>query len=535
MFDLIIKKGMIYDGTGAEPYLGDIGVIGDRIEAVGDLSSAVGRVVLQAEGKAIAPGFIDIHSHSDPTILANPRAESKIRQGVTTEVPGQCGSSAAPIYRDGLETVRYSYEKFGVAVDWNTMAEYYDRVNHAGVSVNVAPLIGLGTVRMSVVGHEARRATSLEMDMMKDLIRESMKAGAFGVSSGLIYPPGCFTETNELIELAKTAGEFGGIYVTHIRGESDALIESVAEAIAIGKAAGVKVHISHHKAAGVQNWGKVDLTLKMIEEANAQGVDVAFDVYPYVAGNTSITALIPAWAHDGGTDVLLKRLNDQNIRDQLTAELETGIPGWENFAKAAGWDNILIVRLESPGNKYLEGKTIAEAASIRKQAPQEFVYDLILEEKGQTVSIVMFMMCEDDVEKVLAHPLAMIGSDSGTVAPYGVLSAGKPHPRAYGTFARVLGRYVRERGIMPLAEGIHKMTWASAQRMCIKGRGKIEKGYYADLVLFDPDTIMDQATFQDPHQYAIGVDSVVVNGKVTVYQGEHTGVTAGRMLKMDCD
>ncbi len=535
MFDLIIRNGYILDGSGQPGFPGDVAVHGDRIAAVGALEGLPAAHVIDADGCVIAPGFIDIHSHSDPTVLANPRVESKVRQGVTTEVTGQCGSSAAPVQGVGRETVAAAYEKHGVAVTWESLEEYREHVAEQGIALNLAPLIGLGTVRMSVMGHDARDALPEEMAGMQDLVRQGMADGAFGVSSGLIYPPGCFTPTAELTELAHTAGEQSGIYVSHIRGESDTLVESVAEAIQIGSDAGVRVHISHHKAAGKRNWGKVKTTLQMMNEARCAGIDIGFDVYPYIAGNTSLATVIPAWAHDGGTDALLERLGDPAVRSRLTEEIHNGIPGWENFAGSAGWENILIGRVESAANKHLEGISIADAAVRRGQSPEDTVYDLILEEKGETISIVLFLMCEEDVERVLAHPLATVGSDSGAAAPYGVLSAGKPHPRAYGTFPRVLGQYVRERRIMSLPEAIKKMTGASAERMGIANRGLIRPGFYADLTVFDPETIADRATFSNPHQYPTGIHYVVVNGTVVLEQGEHTGALPGRVLRKNAD
>jgi N-acyl-D-amino-acid deacylase len=531
MFDLIIRNGYILDGSGQAGYPGDVAVSGDRIAAVGALDAVEAVRIIDADGCVIAPGFIDIHSHSDPTVLANPRVESKIRQGVTTEVTGQCGSSAAPVQGAGKETVRTAYEKHGVKVDWESLQEYRERVEEQGISLNLAPLIGLGTVRMSAMGHDARDANPEELARMQALVRQAMADGAFGVSSGLIYPPGCFTPTTELIELARTAGEQDGIYVSHIRGESDTLLESVAEAIRIGEDADVRVHISHHKAAGKRNWGKIERTLHMMDEARCTGLDIGFDVYPYIAGNTSLATVIPAWAHDGGTEALLSRLRDPGVRSRLTEEIREGIPGWENFAGSAGWENILIGRVESAGNKHLEGVSVAEAALHRGQSPEDTVYDLILEEKGETISIVMFLMCEEDVERVLAHPLATVGSDSGAAAPYGILSAGKPHPRAYGTFPRVLGQYVRERRIMSLPEAVRKMTGASAERMDIRNRGQIRPGYYADLTVFDPETITDRATFSNPHQYPTGIHFVVVNGTVVLEGEEHTGALPGRVLR----
>ncbi len=530
MYDVIIKNGIIADGTGKEVYKGDVAIAGEKIAAIGDLDSSQSQKVIDVDQKVIAPGFIDIHSHSDATLLANPLAESKVRQGITTEVTGQCGTSAAPVMGEGLKSIQKLYDKFDVQIQWNTVAEYRAELEKKRVSVNTAPLIGLGTVRMDVMGHASRAASEEELKNMEKVIDQGMSEGAFGVSSGLIYPPGCFSSTEELVRMARVVAKYNGLYVSHIRGESETLIASVKEAIDIGERSGARVHISHHKAAGKDNWGKVEETLGMIDDARCRGIDVAFDVYPYIAGSTSLVTLIPSWAHEGGTEALLTRLKDEKIRGRLKKEIREGIEGWENFAAAAGWENILIVRLESDKNKTFEGKTIEEAAKLRDQTPMDTIFDLVLEEEGQTVSMVMFLMCEKDVEQVMKHHAAHIGSDSATVAPYGILGSGKPHPRTYGTFPRVLGKYVREREVLPLAEAIKKMTGASADRMGMKGRGYIQAGNYADIVVFDQHQIEDQATFSAPHQYGKGIHYVWVNGELVVCEGEHTKKGPGKAL-----
>ncbi|MGI5839125.1 MAG: N-acyl-D-amino-acid deacylase family protein [bacterium] len=530
MLDILIKDGEIYDGMGGKPFRGDIAVAGGKIVEISRLEGAQAAETIDAAGLAVAPGFIDSHSHSDPTLLANPRAESKIRQGVTTEVIGQCGSSAAPLYGEAAAVVARSYEKHGLRVDWKTLADYAERLNGNGVAVNVAPLTGQGTVRMGVVGQEERPATPEEMNGMKRVLSQAMEEGSFGLSTGLIYPPGCFTPTAELIELARVASDYGRIYVSHIRGESDTLLAAVEEAIEIGRRAAVPVQISHHKAAGKNNWGKIEQTLAMIDRARSEGINVTFDVYPYIAASTSLATLIPAWAHSGGMSALLTRLRDKATRQRLAAEIRNGIPGWENFAGAAGWENVLVVRLESAANKSLEGKTMAEIAAERGKTAEETAFDLTLEEDGETISTVLFLMREADVEMALRHPAAMIGSDSGTVATYGVLSAGRPHPRAYGTFSRVLGFYTRERRVLELPEAISKMTAKPAAKFNLRGRGSLTAGMHADIAVFDPDTVIDRATFTAPHQYAAGVKHVIVNGKMAIRDGEHTGTLAGRVL-----
>jgi len=470
----------------------------------------------------VSPGFIDMHSHSDVHLLINPLAESKIRQGVTTEVTGNCGSSPAPITKENFELFKRRYGPLAEEIpwDWRTFGEYLDKLQGNGVAVNVAPLQGHGTIRIAVMGYDNRQPTSTEMERMQDLVAEGMKAGAFGLSTGLIYPPSCYAETQELIELCRVVARFGGYYSSHIRGEGRTLIDAVKEAITIGERAGVPVEISHRKAWGRDNWGKVKETLKLIEEAQYRGVDVTCDVYPYTASSTGLGASISPWAHEGGIEKMLERLKDPEIRLRLKREMEA--------QDQAGWDKVLIAQCEE--NKDYVGKTIQETAQSRGMDPYDFVFNFLIEEKG-SVATVSFAMHPEDVAMVIGHPVSMIGSDGYSLTPYGVLGKGKPHPRSYGTFPRVLAKYVREEGVLSLEESIYKMTGLPARKLGLKDRGIIAEEACGDLVIFDPSEVEDAATFQEPHQYPKGIKYVMVNGQIVVEEGEHTRAKPGKVLR----
>jgi len=551
---LIIVGGTVVDGTGGPSFPADLVIDGDRIvdiirrpeastKEINPAATAGGPTfdgftfarrdeyqLLEATGLVVAPGFIDAHSHSDLSLLQNPRAESKIRQGVTTEVIGQCGSSAAPLYGGAAkERSEFLGRTGGLQINWSSLGDYLTEVEKKGVAVNVAPMVGHGNLRASVLGWEPRAATPAELEEMKNLLRRSLEEGALGLTTGLIYPPGSYAPTEEIIALAEVVAAYGGIYGSHIRGESDNLLEAVKEGIRIGREAGIFVEISHHKAAGRRNWGKTTVTLEMMETARREGVAVGCDVYPYTAASTSLSSLVPNWAQAGGKGAFLARLRDPAIRARLKEEIQKGIPGWENFIAAAGFENILITRTNRPESD-LPGKTLAEIARERQADPTEVVFDLLIEEEAN-IGMVLFFMQEEDVRRVLRYSEAVIGSDASAAAPYGWLGQGKPHPRAYGTFARVLGHYVRQEGWLTLEEAVRKMTGQTAARYGLKGRGLIARGYYADLVIFDPAAIADRATYQEPHQYADGIHYVIVNGTISVAKGEHTGALAGRVLR----
>jgi N-acyl-D-amino-acid deacylase len=524
MYDLIIRNGRIIDGTGAGWFEGDVAIKAGKIAAVGKLSSETATRIIEAQGQAIAPGFIDMHTHSDAPILANPKAESKVRQGVTLEVIGNCGSSLAPLFGSAIETCQKALANLDVKLTWDTMGGYMDAVDAAKPSINIAPLIGLGTLRRGVVGNDNRSATADEMVQMQKAIAQAMQEGAFGVSSGLIYPPGSFADLPELIELSKAAAQAGGFYATHMRNEDDRLEEAVAEAIAIGEGAGIPVQISHHKAVKPANWGKIVSTLKMIDSARERGIEVSADQYPYIAGSTGLATAIPLWAHDGGPKALLARLQDPAVRAKIRAEIEA------EPTIGGGWDRIVAMRFRQDRNKKFEGKNCVEIGQMRGQTPVDAVMDILIEENLETGQII-FGMCEEDVHTVMRHPLVMVGSDGSTIAPYGVTGLGKPHPRSYGTFPRVLAKYVREEKVLTLEEAVRKMTSLTARKLGLWDRGLIRPGMVADIVVFNPQTVQDVATFDDPHQYPAGIPFVVVAGEVVIDSGDHTGATPGKALR----
>ncbi len=529
-FDIVIKNGRIIDGTGNPWFKRDIGIGEGKIKEIGSVKR--GETIIDAEGMVVSPGFIDIHNHSDFTILAYPNAESYIMQGVTTAVVGNCGASMAPVNPENLELLKrylspFLVHGFNYGWNWRTLGEYYKKVEEKGVSMNLAPLVGHGTIRIAVKGFDASDPSEEEMSEMKRLLVEALKDGAYGLSSGLIYPPGAYAKTKELIELAKVVAEYGGVYASHIRSESDTLIEAVSEAIDIGKKSGIPVEISHHKAAGRGNWGKVNATLRMMEQAREDGVEVNCDVYPYTAGSTTITSLLPTWVLEGGTEKMMERLRDKKTRERIRREfLEDRIRG-ENWIKSAGLDGILIS--SCPPNTKYEGKNLEDILKEKNMLdkPYEGVFDFILEIRGEA-TIVIFAMSEEDLSTVISNPLSSICSDSWLTRPS---AGGKPHPRVYGTFPRVLGKYVRQNGLIRIEEAIRKMTSLPATKIGLKNRGLIKEGFQADIVVFDPAHIIDKATYEDPHKYPEGINYVIVNGKVVVENGNHTGARPGKILR----
>jgi N-acyl-D-amino-acid deacylase len=531
-FTLLIKDARIVDGSGRKAFRGSIRVEEKHIIEVvkGPSTASVDRII-DASGLVACPGFIDMHSHSDFSLLVNPLAESKVRQGVTTEVIGNCGGSAAPLNdllkEDILETTPMLKEA-RLRLAWTTMGEYMNTMQRKGVALNVAPLVGNANIRVFVLGFENRLPTRNELEEMKKILAQAMEDGAFGMSSGLIYPPSCYADTEELVELAKVVAGYGGIYASHIRGEGFTLTNAVMEAIEIGERASVPVEISHHKASGKANWGKVKQTLRMMEEARERGGNVTCDVYPYTAGSTGLDALLPPTAYEGGVEKLIERLRDPETRGKIKEEMtRTSEEGGPDRLGRPKWDTIIISYCK--GHPDLEGKTVKEIAKEKSVDPFEFVFDLLIEEKA-SVGIVLFTMCEEDMRYVLRHRLSMVGSDSSARAPYGVLGKGKPHPRTYGTFPRILGRYVREGEILTLENAIRKMTSAPAQKLKLEDRGLIRESMWADIVVIDPKKVIDQATYQEPHQYPKGIGYVVVNGELVIEQGEHTKALSGRVL-----
>jgi len=533
-FDIAISNGRILDGTGNPWFKGDIGIIGERIVKIGRIDPRSAKRVIDASERSVCPGFIDAHSHSDMSVIFDPRCESAIRQGVTSLVVGQCGMSLAPINPKFEGLLKRDLAPFlprsKVQFPWRTFKQYLARMTRLRLTCNTVHLVGHGTVRIAAMGFEKREPTSRELDAMRAMVAEAMKAGAFGMSSGLIYPPGVFSKTIELIELARVVAKYGGVYFSHIRGEGSTLIKAVKEAIQIGESVGTPVHISHHKAAGRRAWGKTKETLGLMELARSRGVDVTYDQYPYTAGMTSLATLLPPWVHEGGMDRLLERLRDDETWIKIRRELQTGTPDRESILEEAGWERIIISSVKSKSLKRIEGKSLTEVAKLLgKQDEFTALRDLLLEERGE-VTMIVFHMDESDVEYVMRGRYQMIGTDSWSVSPKGLLSKGRPHPRFYGTYPRILGQYVREKRILQLEDAVRRMTSFPAQRVGLKDRGIIREGFYADIVIFDPETINDKATYDQPSQFPDGVDNVLVNGQVVVDSDGLTRARPGRIL-----
>ncbi len=519
--DFLFVNARVIDGAGNPWFKADVGVKGDRIEAVGPYSGTGSERIIDAGGLVVAPGFIDIHSHSDYNVIIDPRVESKVRQGVTTEVVGNCGSSAAPMDAD-VRAYRERYMRARLGDDfqfnWESMADYLSIIDASGASFNVAALVGQGTVRQNVMGYEDREPTKSELGEMKALVAGAMEDGAWGMSTGLIYTPSAYAGTPEIVELAKVLRGYGGVYFSHIRGEGETLLDAVNEAIQIGEEADVPVQIAHFKASGKPHWGKTVDSLRLVAEGREAGVDVTFDQYPYVASSTGLAAYMPHWAQEGGADRLLERLKDPEIREKIRGD-RGGI--------YRSWDMIMVASARN--HPEYEGKRISEVAELEGKEPYEAVFDLLLAEDAQ-VSVVSFGMSEEDVRRVMRSPHGMVGSDGSAAAPWGILGRGKPHPRFYGTFPRVIGHYVRE-GVLSLEEAVRKMTSAPAQRLGLRDRGLLRMGFKADITVFDPGKVKDVATFVDPHRFASGIPYVMVNGVLVVDGGEHTGALPGRALR----
>ena len=526
MFDLLFQGGTFVDGTGAPGRTADVGVAEGKIVAIGDLAAAEAAERLDIAGRVICPGFIDMHTHSDLPLLVNPSAQSKIRQGVTTEVIGMCGFSPAPVSDASVGQVRQLstfLAKGSAELDWSWRGygDFLARLAQQGVVVNVVPVVGHVTMRATAMGFGHRPPSVAELERMRWMVDEAMQVGAFGYSSGLIYPPSSYAETDELVELAKAVARHGGIYFTHIRGEGATLLRATAEAIEIGERAGLPVQIAHHKASGRPYHGRIAQALQLSEWANARGQRVRCDVYPYTAGSSSLSMIVPEWAHEGGRDQLLARLANPETAGRIRADIA---------ARGPVWEDIFVTWVASRENKELEGLSLAQIATRRGTDPTTALFQVLMEEKTQA-AMVQFAVAEDDARRVITHPLSVIGSDGSSLHPSGPLGEGKPHPRNYGTFPRVLQVYVREQGALTLEQAIHKMTGASAGILGLERKGVLREGADADLVVFDPATVRERGTYADPHQFPEGIDHVVVNGQLVVRRSEYTGALAGSVLR----
>jgi N-acyl-D-amino-acid deacylase len=529
-YDVILRGGTVYDGTGTPGRIADVGIRGDRIAAIGNLKSAHGKTVLDAKGLAVAPGFINMLSWSTDSLIADGRSQGEIRQGVTLEVMGE-GNSMGPLTD---EMKRRAVEEQGdirYDIAWTTLAEYLAYLEKKGISPNVASYIGAATIREHVVGLDDRQATPVEMEKMRALVRQEMQAGALGIGSSLIYAPGTYASTEELIELNKAAAPYGGRYISHLRSEGDRFLEAVDELITIARAAGVPAEIYHLKAAGASNWPKLDQAIAKIEAARKEGLRITADMYTYTAGATGFDACIPPWSRAGGYDELFKRIADPATRARMIAEMRAPAVGWENLCQAAGTPHgLLLVEFKNDALKPLTGKRLDEVMTIRGTDAENTILDLIAEDRTR-VGVVFFLMSEDNVRKELRLPWVSFGSDASSMAPEGVFLKSSTHPRAYGNFARFLGKYVRDEKLVPLPEAIRRLTSLPAANLGLAQRGVLKVGAYADVVAFDPAAIADKATYEQPHQYAVGMRHVLVNGVPVLRDGEHTGATPGRALK----
>lgn len=529
MLDLKIEGALVLDGTGAAAERADVGIRDDTVVAVGDLSRERAGRTLLATGRVVAPGFIDMHSHSDWRLWANRRAESKVRQGVTTEVVGNCGFSPMPVSDAYLEDLRGFALAVPAGLDfrWRSVREYLDALDGEGLAVNVIQLVGHGALRVAVMGFARRPPSGRELAVMQRWLAEGLEAGAWGLSTGLIYAPGSYATTEELVAIARAA-RGRGLYASHIRGEGATLLPALREAIRVGTEAELPVQVSHLKAAGRAQWGRMADALALLDEAADAGVDVAADVYPYTASSTALRALLPDWALEGGRGALLARLRDPDTRGRLRRALEEPEQG-QPLGDRLAWSDIMIATC--PRCPDIEGRRLDELAAARGEPPTQTLLELLLAADGE-VAVVLFQLHEDDLRRALVHPRVMIGSDGSALAPTGELGGGKPHPRSYGTFPRVLGRYVREERVLSLATAVHKMTALPARRLGLRDRGVIRPGARADLVVFDPRRVADEATYDQPHRYPSGIEHVLVNGRFVVRDGEHTGQLPGRVLRL---
>ena len=529
-FDVIIKGGTVYDGSGSQGLITDIGIIGSKVEAVRNLDGNTAGQIIDATGLAVSPGFINMLSWATASLIEDGNSQSDIRQGVTLEIMGE-GWSMGPLNETMRKEEKESQGDIKYDIEWTTLGEYLQYLEDKGISTNVASFVGATTVRIHEIGYENRPPTPDELNNMKALVRTAMEEGALGVGSSLIYAPAFYSNTEELIALCKVASEYGGMYISHLRSEGDYWLEAIDELLRIANEADIPAEIYHLKAGGKDNWGKLDAALAKIDSARNAGLQITADMYNYIAGATGLDASMPPWVQEGGYDAWAERLLDPEIRAKVKTDMMAKGDGWENLYFAAGTpENLLLVGFKNDSLKYLTGKTLKEVAGMRGISPEETAMDLVVED-GSRVGTIYFLMSEENVKRQIALPYLSFGSDAESQAPEGVFLKSNPHPRAYGNFARLLGKYVRDEKVIPLEEAIRKLTSLPAGNLKIQDRGLLKEGYYADVVVFDPETIEDHATFAEPHQYATGVVHVFVNGVQVLKEGDHTGAQPGRFVK----
>ena len=526
-YDVVIRNGTIYDGYGFEPFIGDVAIKGDRVVLIKENISEKGRKEIDAKGLAVAPGFINMLSWATTSLIKDGRSLSDIKQGVTLEVYGE-GGSMGPLSDSMKQQQQENEEDF--RIDWTTLGEYLESLERRGVSTNVASFIGATTLRIHEIGFENRAPTDDELNNMRALVRQAMEEGALGIGSSLIYAPAFYSSTEELIELCKVAAEYGGMYISHMRSESNQLLEALDELITIAEKANIPAEIYHLKAGGIKNHYKMDLVIKKVSEARARGLNITADMYTYIAGATGLNAHMPPWVQEGGYDKWVERLENPTIRSKVKIEMITDTDDWENLGYLAGPDGVLFAGFKNPDLRKYIGMTLNEVAAETGKHYADVAMDFVIQD-GSRVDVVYFLMSEENVKKQIKLPYMSFGSDAGSIAPEGDFLKNNPHPRAYGNFARLLGKYVREEKVIPLEEAIYKLTSLSANKLKIKKRGLLKEGYYADVVIFDPNTISDHATFGNPHQLATGMQHVFVNGIQVLNEGEHTGATPGKVVR----
>ena len=528
--DVIIENGTIYDGTGNRPFKGSVAIKGDKIVYVGSPKSFQAKTIIDATDQAISPGFINMLSWGVETLIEDGKSQSDIRQGVTLEVFGE-GMSWGPLNQEMKVDLMKKQGDIQYEIPWNTLGEYLQFLEKKGVSTNIASFIGATTLRINAVGYEDRKPNPKELKLMTDLVHQGMKEGALGIGSSLIYAPAFYSSTEELIEICKIAAQYDGMYISHMRSEGNKILESVDELITIAEEAGIRSEIYHLKLSGKKNWGKLDAVIQKIDSARAAGLDITTDMYNYTAGATGLDASMPPWVQEGGLDKWIERLKKPSIKKRVIKEMQTDTDQWENLMRAAeSADKLILVGFKNDSLKYLTGKTLDEVSKIRGKSPEETAIDLVIQD-GSRVGTVYFLMSEENVKRQIKLPYMSFGSDAGSIATEGVFLESSTHPRALGNFARLLGKYVRDEKVISLEEAIYKLSGLPASNLKINNRGTLKINNYADVVVFDPESIQDFATFEDPMHYAIGINHVFVNGSHVLKNGDHTGVLAGKFVK----